>query len=57
MGFRETPFEKGGFPLIDDKPHGGVFRKVFARLFQKAAPSKARSLGRRRNGEISRKEV
>ena len=36
-----------------DKPHGDVFKKVFASLFQKAAPSKARSLGRLRRGEIS----
>ena len=41
------------FSQTADKPHGVVSRKVFARLFQKAAPSKARSLGRRRNGEIS----
>ena len=39
--------------MIADKPHGGVLRKVFARLFQKAVQSRAHSPCRLRRGEIS----
>jgi hypothetical protein len=34
----ETEASPSGEVQTADKPHGGVFRKVFARLFQKAAP-------------------